>query len=357
MTLMQRPGTHVAMLAAVGIRFAAALAAAGIMLSGCSVADGILGGSDKDGAGMTMTPAPAPAPTPTPTPTPTPAPAPGPSADARSKFFPITSGQVTSTIGIRIQAASDAARDGEASWASPPAGSTLETLVSQEWTSRTFPQFSEFEFGSPADSNGIPLQKATAKTASGENPRSIAAYQAVLEHSMFIFQGGLYRYAVDGVHSARAGVLALSVGVPTRNFGTLAADNIAGTWKGKAVGLEMETGRTRPYFPLHPSTAENLIVQGDVEIGVTLSGADQDISFEFDNWIGGSNNYPAVNLVGEITSDSLRITRPVNAPWTSQGVTIQFYGPGRAEAGGSFQFGYPGSISLMGVYGAKKQAE
>ena len=369
MTLMQRPGTHVAMLAAVGIRFAAALAAAGIMLSGCSVADGILGGSDKDGAGMTMTPAPAPAPTPTPTPTPTPAPAPGPSADARSKFFPVperagmtdpTATVVGGQTGARV-ASGGTSRIWGLGTQDSIVGKSFETLVGEEWNSppsRTFPQFSEFEFGSPADSNGIPLQTAPAETASAENPRSVAAYQAVLEHSMFLFQGGLYRYAIDGVHAARPGMLALSTGDPT------SGPAIAGSWTGKAVGFETDgTRATDPYFPLHPTTAERLIVQGDVEIGVTLDSGTQNVRWAFRNWDGGSIDYPTVdhtgaNFVPSASDDHYLAyfgTGGNPNAWTSKSVGIQFYGPGRQEAGGLFEFVWQDRFNLTGVYGAKKQ--
>ena len=128
----------------------------------------------------------------------------------------------------------------------------------------------------------------------------------------------------------------------------------------------MEIGRTRPYFPLHPSTAERLIVQGDVEIGVTIPAPNsQNVSFKIEDWTGGTLDYPDItdgNFGNLIAGDHLFIKSfnspsTPSAPWTSGEARIQFYGPGRAEAGGSFNFNYRNSMNIYGVYGAKKQAE
>ena len=317
MVPMQRLGTRAAMLAAIGI-----------MLAGCSG-----GGGTAPATGGGMTPA--------------------PSANDRSKFFPLDADKhLILSTGGRAEGGSDVFR-----WeAELIDGSSLENAIDEDWTDRNFQPFSAFEFGSPADANGIPLQKAT-RTQAGLY--SAAAYQAVLEHSMFIFQGGLYNYAVNGDTAGRPGVLTLSLGSSTTG------SPIAGTWKGKAVAGEVTAGGSVPTGTIARVPADDGIVQADVEIGVTLGGGSQNVSFEFDNWTGGNNNYPAITSqiftpepVQTLRDGQFLIkqVRPsASSTWTGGAVAIGFFGPERAEAGGTFSFTYRDRMQLIGAYGAKKQ--
>ena len=330
MAPMQRLGTRVAMLAAVGI-----------MLAGCSGGGGTTpatgGGMEQPGNGNAggggMTPA--------------------PSANDRSEFFPLDADKhLILSAGGRGEGGA-----GIFQWeADLIDGSPLENIIDENWTDRNFQQFSAFEFGSPTNANGIPLQKAT-KTQAGLY--SAAAYQAVLEHSMFIFQGGLYNYAVNGDTAGRRGALALLVGSSTTG------SPIAGTWKGKAVAEEVTAGGLVPTGTIAQVPADDGIVQGDVEIGVALNGGSQNVSIEFDNWTGGNNNYPAITSqiftpepVQQLRDGQFLIkqVRPsASSTWTGGAVAIGFFGPERAEAGGTFSFTYRDRMQLIGAYGAKKQ--
>lgn len=280
-------------------------------------------------------------------------PAPQPSAGDRSDFFPIPSGHVTHSAGGAGQSLEDAIRHGPLEFEEPTTGATLANLIGEEGTSRNFPQFSTFNFGSATDSNGIPLQKAT-ETQAGRY--AAIAYQAVLEHSMVLAQGGIYNYAVGGRTAGYTGGFILVTGDPSTGSA------IAGTWRGKAVGFELDV--TPRAHTISTAQAESLVVQGDVEIGVTLSGASQNVSFEFDNWAGGSRNYPAVTSRGWEQNPQQASTTHERNLWfppdisasglTNGAIRIQFYGPARAEASGQFGFGF-GNNYFSGVFGAKKQ--
>ena len=245
-------------------------------------------------------------------------------------------------------------------------GKTLSNLIREEITRLNVPQFSVFEFGAAETANGIPLQKSRPKTEDGRY--AAVAYQAVLEHSMMLVQGGVYRFAVDGVTAARAGGVEISTGVPTTG------DPVAGTWTGKAIGFEWsDTPDGRPTYDINAGQAERRIVQADVEIGVTLNGNDQSVTWAFTDWTGGSVQHP------DFTSEGTSLRPPTQgfpAPQTSEGdhylvysggspsrvVAIRFYGPARQEAGGTFEFSRtlqnPAiAYSLEGAFAARKQDE
>ena len=57
--------------------------------------------------------------------------------------------------------------------------------------------------------NGIPVQKATARQA---GRYAAVAYQAVLEHSMFLFQGGIYHYETGGITGGHPAHVGFSIG-------------------------------------------------------------------------------------------------------------------------------------------------
>ena len=284
-----------------------------------------------------------------------------------SGFFPIKSGPEQVTRGYI-----------------PAAGSTLETIVTEETAQQGFPQFSVFEFGAATNANGIPLQKAT-KTEAGRY--AAVAYQAVLEHSMFLFQGGIYYNQQFPDGRLWPGTLRLSTGTPSTG------SPVAGTWEGRAVALEHDgfgAGRTNPRT-IDLDQAESLIVQGDVEIGVTLDGGGQNVTWAFRDWEGGSIEYPDVtsegtrvyteedieallgdfpglsereiaNIRESLTSDDhYRVYHDPEGGlsgtgWSDRTVGIQFYGPGRQEAGGTFTFEWEGErYILFGAFAAKKQ--
>ena len=287
-------------------------------------------------------------------------------------FFPIKSGPEQVARGsVRVDSEGYEVEE-------VPAGTTLSNLISEGLTSRNFPQFTEFQFGAATNDNGIPLQRAT-KTAAGRY--AAVAYQAVLEHSMLLFHGGIYHFAFfEEPPESAAGRLSrvfLSTGVPTTG------SPVAGTWAGKAIGMEWiriaDDGVHRPSvevptFAVNANQAENRIVQADVEIGVTLDGGNQNLTWAFKDWEGGSVEYPDITsgewstLVTEgffAGSDHYLVSRLIGRLPTKFGsvdgnpvVEIQFYGPGRAEAGGEFAFQWEDGVLwnvLDGVFVAKKQ--
>ena len=247
----------------------------------------------------------------------------------------------------------------------PPQG-TLENLLGGYWEEQNFPQFSEFEFGAATNANGIPLQKAT-KTEAGRY--AAVAYQAVLEQSMFLLQGGIYNYRHSTYGGTDTGLASFSTG--NRYTGS----PIAGTWKGKAVAIEEVLVGGRP-SAVDLDQAERLIVQGDVEIVATVSGSRyQNLAWEFSNWEGGSVAYPDVSSrqhPGALTyipapgnnhfataAGSAGLNLPENALGLAS-LNVQFYGPSAQEVGGAFQFFRLGggglrTYQLSGVYGAKKE--
>ena len=313
------------------IRLAFVAALAAFALGACSGG----GGKPTTMAG-TMTPAPSPS---------------TPTAGDRTDFFPIAAEHLAMTVV-----------GDERTYI--PTGTTLSSLPGEAYTSRNHPQFSVFEFGAVTNANGIPLQKSPTKTSAGRY--AAVAYQAVLEHSMFLFQGGVYNFAVDGVTAGRPSGAYLSTGVPTTG------SPIAGTWKGKAVGLEWAVSPTgRPTLAVNAGQAERPIVQADVEIGVSLDGTDQNVTWAFTDWTGGSIDYPDYTSEG-----TLLLTESQGSPphvsdgdhylvYRDQGgsplnVSIRFYGPDRQEAGGTFRFqrrveNPTIQYTLEGVYAAKKQ--
>ena len=315
----------------------------------------------------------------------------------RSDFFPIKAEpeQVTLTLV-------------ESFGVSYPAEATLETLVSEEARRYyNYPQFSVFEFQPPENADGIPLQKATKAEA---DSYAAIAYQAILEHSMFLFQGGIFtpgdarrgggdpNYPTSRYEQAQ---FFLSTGIPSTG------NPVAGTWEGKAFALEFDAS-----YPIYRKTfrefrhgdlgldpeddplayidldnlttvveAEKRIVQGDVKIDVILGGG-ENITWEFSNWKGGfrpqfGDDYPIVTSEGTTMRKLDREEEPraggysfhhntgernenggitSQQRWQSRNMQLQFYGPGRQEAGGTFAFKlYQSSFHLWGGFAAKKQ--
>ena len=152
----------------------------------------------------------------------------------RSKFFPVKAGQVTHGLADV-----------------PEVGTTLENVLVERLTDIGYRPFNEFQFGAATNANGIPLQKAT-KTEAGRY--AAVAYQAVLEHSMFLVQGGFFALSgSDDLFGPRG--LRISTGVPSTG------SPVAGTWTGKAVAAELpHSGRDRPVAEID-AQAERFIVQ------------------------------------------------------------------------------------------------
>ena len=292
-------------------------------------------------------------------------PDPGATAGDRTDFLPVREGQTATRSGLT-------------------AGTTLQNLVSEQLAASNFPQFSVFEFGAPTNANGIPLQRDT-KTEDGRY--AAIAYQAVLDHSMFLFQTGVYNQGEERS----------SFFLPDASFWTgnpTTGNKVAGTWKGKAVGTEHMSGhgsRATSNLVISLAAVEPSIVQADVEIGVTLEGDDQNVTWAFKNWDGGSLDFPdvsseGVSLMNEeaianqvregSTEEQRAIIRALHtsndhyqvfhkgesgvidesSTWTSLYTYLQFYGPARQEAGGFFHFEYQGEKHMLrGVFAAKKQ--
>ena len=265
----------------------------------------------------------------------------GGGAPTATDFFPVKAGQVTR-----------GAINSEGNSTEVTAGTTLSNILDEGFSSLNFPQFSVFQFGAAENANGIPVQK-DFKTSAGRY--AAVAYQAVLEHSMLLVQGGVYRFPIGGDDprpaAPRPGGFHLSTGVPTTG------SPIAGTWKGKAVGYEWRTDYA-PASAISQAEAERRIVQADVEIGATLD--DQNVTWAFKNWDGGTVKHPDLTsgdlapLRGE--GDHAFIFSGSSGPEVYGNVHIQFYGPGRQEAGGDFEF--EGRLYVLeGVFAAKKQDE
>ena len=300
-------------------------------------------------------------PTAMPDPAPTPPPAERPDAGNPSSFFPINSQHVVRPYANRME--HGFLRFGP-SELTTSAGTTFANLLPNELTSRNFPQFSQFSFGSAGNDNGIPMQTATATQA---DRYAAIAYQAVLEHSMLIVQGGVYSYATGDpsgtdVTGGRLGTVGLSIGSPTTG------EPVAGTWTGKAIGFEVAgptvptptvATESVPTYPINAAEAEKHVVTGDVNISVALEGTTRGVSFTLGNWQGGSGAYD------DITSDNLsllNIDDPTPhflryGPGTSDdSVNIQFYGPNRQEAGGTFGMSSVfGNHRVYGGFAARKQ--
>lgn len=306
-----RQGGDCAMPSPIRLAFVAALAA--FALGACSGG----GGKPTTTAG-TMTPDPG-----------------ATTAGDRTKFFPVRAAQVTRGVEEVSE------------------GATLDNLLGEEDTASNAPQFSVFEFGTAANDNGIPLQTDT-KTAAGRY--ALVAYQAVLEHSVFLFQGGIYNYALDGVTAGRAGGIPISTGVPTTG------DPVAGTWTGKAIGFEARNLPNQRTFALTSDQAKARIVKDDVEIGISLDGNNQNTTWAFTNWAGGINEYPDVRAeshpvapVSNIRSVHFLRSHSVVANASNASIDVQFYGPDRKEAGGSFEFYWMNTdYYLQGGFAAKK---
>ena len=325
------------------IRLAFVAALAALALGACSGG----GGKPTTTAG-TMTPAPG-----------------APTEGDPSDFFPVREGQTATRSGLT-------------------AGTNLQSLVSEEKAASNFPQFSVFQFGAAENANGIPLQRDT-KTEAGRY--AAIAYQAVLDHSMFLFQAGVYNQGEEG--EGRSSFFLPDASVWTGNPTT--GNKVAGTWKGKAIGSEYTAARRTPNPVISLASVEPSIIQADVEIGVTLEGDDQNVTWAFKNWDGGSLDFPdvsseGVSLMGEeeianqvregSTEEQRAIIRALHtsddhyqvfhkgesgpidesSTWTSLYTYLQFYGPARQEAGGFFHFEYQGERHILrGVFAAKKQ--
>ena len=276
----------------------------------------------------------------------TPAPSPStPTAGDRTEFFPVRAAQVLHGLEVADPGGLE--------------GKTLDNLLDDDLTSSNAPQFSVFEFGNVVTDNGIPLQTDT-KTAAGRY--ALVAYQAVLEHSVFLFQGGVYSYALDGVTAGRAGGVSISTGVPTTG------DPVAGTWTGKAIGIEARNPPNQRTFALTSDQAKARIVKADVEIGISLDGNNQNMTWAFTNWAGGINEYPDVRaeshpVVPVSNLDGNHFLRSHGgladrSGFTGASISVQFYGPDRKEAGGDFEFDWMNTAYyLQGGFAAKKDEQ
>ena len=337
MTPMQRLGTRVAMLAAVGIMLAGCSGGGtSPMAGGMTPAPGAGGGMEQPGAGGGGTPATATLPV----------------------TFPTTGTEKLLGL-VRLEDSLTA-----------PAGLTLGNLFSDpEVEAFNVVQFDDFEF-SPVtvpdgiELNGIELSKASAAQ---DGRYATIAYRGILEHSMFLFQGGVYNRQMfddQGRRTRRSpsfNAYDLSIGNPTE--GNL----VAGTWKGIAVGFEYPNAPETATIMWNTRREEQRIVQGNVEIGVTIPpGGSSAITAKFRDWTGGFFTYPDVILEAtdmRYNSDGNRAgtfgsSITDNTDWSSIFVDGQFYGPAYQEAGGTFAFQLRSQRALIGgVYGAKKQAE
>ena len=146
----------------------------------------------------------------------------------------------------------------------------------------------------------------------------------------------------------------------------------------------------RSDIPISLAEAEKHVVQADVEIGVTLDGSTQNVTWAFKNWTGGSGSIDYPDLTMPERTELLRtdpniqgfeasegnhflayrfqedtISSLDDLPWASGHVGIQFYGPGRQEAGGYFSFSHYyvrdgnayNESGVRGFFAARKQAE
>ena len=307
-----------------------------------------------------------------------PAPQPGTGGAQTSDFFPVTSSHAVFASGFRAWADEEfsdvVAGQGPDFTIPHTTGATLQNLVTKPWTDRNFIQFSEFDFGSATDNDGIMLSKASAQGAGRYNA---IAYQGILDHSMFLFQGGIYNYPRSAGNSVG------QIGSISYSIGTASPGNaIAGTWEGIAVAAQHDIQNalvpgTRATHSITGSAAaaERRIVRGDIEIGIAISGGTSALSFEFSNWQGGTVNFPdgptyvSTADGSETTIDGSEFSYfypgfvlrdglpdPSDGPWGAANLTGHFYGPQHQEVGGWFRaHNIRDDAFLAGVFGAKKQ--
>ena len=311
-----------------------------------------------------------------------PPPAPSAAGD-RSKFFPLRQ--------LRDGTGNDASAEGHITFSrnEHTDGKGTVTVVVDTWIPRAFvefehlvnlpdapqlavtrfeaPEFSDFTFGEPTNANGIDLQRAT-KVQAGKY--AAIAYQAILEHSMFIFQGGIYKhksvaptsntpYPDFNLDGGYYGAIAMAVGDRAPYHGP-----VTGTWKGKAVGIETHDSReiNSPY-PYTLSEAERAIMTANVLLEATAGGtSDRGIMLEFSGLKGGTEgkHLSSYQLWGKMPSlDSFYETinlheRPLDHGEGS--AAMHFYGPKGGEAVGKFSLNNRDSrFGFAGGFAAKKQ--
>ena len=330
---------------------------------------------------------------------------PTPAASGRDKFFPIP-------LGYSMTGITRAKRlgDGENPFASEgfwsigayyeippnvaPGGVKLNELQRRKrfyWESVTehfttappIPEFTVFNFGAANNMNGIPVQKATATQA---DRYAAVAYQAILEHSMFLFQGGFYHYETGGVTGGHPILTGFSLGKATPSgssgrcqdcFGN---NPIAGTWNGVAVGVEsLREGEaiTREEFRRpNPLNADNVTgVTADVEIKVVPQSNPENwgdgLTLTIDNWKGATGDYGTARFVnfsasGTVDEENIHMYEAhlVLSPVRNFGTAdMLFYGPKGEEVGGTFEIQGTTLLSspknqlyfINGVFAAKKQ--
>ena len=244
----------------------------------------------------------------------------------------------------------------------------MADLINRQRTAVHWEHYNFFDFVPAAvnrgiELNGIDLSKAAQTgTVYGYNYAAIA-YQGVLKHSMFLFQGGVYEYSNVGIvpppFRNQIASHHISIGNPPEGN-----DPIAGTWKGIAIGFEHHpSGDERANIRERTTAAaERHIVMGNVELDVTIpSDGSPTGTIEFSDWEGGTSSYPDSGTL------NLRLGTSANqAPisWDASGNlpdgydaargSGQFYGPQRQEAGGVFSFGISRSLGISGIWGASQ---
>ena len=208
MTLMQRPGTRVAMLAAAGIRFAAALAAVAFTLAAC-------GGGGGSARPTTQMP-----PQPQPQPQPTPAPAPAAVNPFQTKGSEIAFGCCYYVDGNLENP----------DYERIPAGLTLENIFALPGV-----RYNQFELeGDPTWTiSGIPVYTDTAAFTDGSNQIDTIAYRLVLDHGEILLATSLPRPVAP---NSRLDHGYMYFGTPTPAGSSLST--IVGTWSGLSIGQE-----------------------------------------------------------------------------------------------------------------------
>ena len=359
------------------IRFAfvAMLAAFGTGLAACSGGGGSAppttnmpntptlapGGGSLTDRGPDHQPVPQPqAPSPTPTP-------------ASARIFPTTADTIYARARVRTLTSSQRVHlsnggDPLGNLSPIPVGTTMADLINRQRTAVHWEHYNFFDFGPAAVSrgielNGIDLSKATQTGTVHGYKYAAIAFQGALEHSMFLFQGGVYEYSNVGIvldpFQNQIASHHISIGNPPEGN-----DFIAGTWKGITIGFEHHPlGDERSNIRERTTAAaERHIVMGNVELDVTIpSDGSPTGTIEFSDWEGGTSSYPDSGTL------NLRLGTSANqAPisWDASGNlpdgydaargSGQFYGPQRQEAGGVFSFGVSRFLGISGIWGASQ---